>query len=80
MQLPVSADLTGRASGRPVVLAEELVMKPDRQQAQDLDRVVGIQLVHGLSAHTPAGYQPMPSAPGLDASGRPSQLLMVAAD
>ena len=57
VQLPVSADLAGRPRGRPVVLAQELVMKPYRQHSQDLDRVVGIKLVYRLTAHTPAGYQ-----------------------
>lgn len=57
VQLPVSAYLTGRPGGRPVVLAQELVMKPYGQCAQDLDRVVGIKLMYRLSAHTPAGYQ-----------------------
>jgi hypothetical protein len=38
-------------------------MKPHGEHAQDLDRVVGIKLVHRLSAHTPAGYQRMQSAP-----------------
>ena len=57
VQLPVSAYLTGRPCGRPVVLAQELVMKPYGQHTQDLDRVVGIKLMYRLSAHTPAGYQ-----------------------
>lgn len=57
VQLPVSAYLTGRPRGRPVVLAQELVMKPCGQYTQDLDRVVGINLMYRLSAHTPVGYQ-----------------------
>jgi len=79
VQLPVSADLTGRPRSRSVVLAQELVMKPHREHAQDLDRVVGIKLVHRLSAHTPAGYQRMPSAPVFQASVRSHQPLVVEA-
>ena len=65
VQLPVSADLTGCPGSRSVVLAQELVMKPHGEQTQDLDRVVGIKLVDRLSAHTPAGYQRILSAPCL---------------
>lgn len=53
VQLPVPAYLTGRPRGRPVVLAQELVMEPHGKPAQDLDRVVGIELVHRPSFLTP---------------------------
>jgi hypothetical protein len=48
-------------------------MKPRGQHPQDLDWVVGIKLVHWLSAHTAADYQRMPSALGPQASVRPRQ-------
>jgi hypothetical protein len=57
MQLPVCAYLASRPRCCPVVLAQELVMKPHRQHAQDLHRVVGIRLRNWLSAHNPARYQ-----------------------
>jgi hypothetical protein len=63
VQLPVSAYLPGRPCGRPVVLAQELVMKPCGQHTQDLDWVIGIKLMYWLSAHTPAGYQREASRP-----------------
>jgi hypothetical protein len=57
VQLSISAHLPGRPCCRPVVLAQELVMKTYGQHAQDLDRIVGVKVMYWLSAHTPAGYQ-----------------------
>ena len=79
MQLPVSAHLTGRPRGRPVVLAQKLVMKPYGQHTQDLDGVVGIKLMHRLSAHTPAGYQRRHGdKPWLEARAVSSQMITAA--
>jgi hypothetical protein len=57
MQLPVPAHLAGRPSRCSVIFAQELVMEPDREHTQDLDRVIRIRFVHRLGAHTHAGYQ-----------------------
>src|SRR6266566_8344762 len=57
MQLPVSAHLPRRLCRRLVVLGQELIVILGGQDAQDLDRVVLVRLVHGLRAHTSAGYQ-----------------------
>jgi len=54
-------------------------MKPCGQYTQDLDRVVGINLMYRLSAHTPAGYQGNPCRQlKLKASARSPQMIIAA--
>lgn len=51
MQMPVLLG-PSRASSRCVVVRQELLMKPGRQDTQDLDRVVRVVVIHGLRRHT----------------------------
>jgi hypothetical protein len=61
VQLPVSVHLPGRLRRRLVILSQELIMEPLRQDTQDVDRVIRVGLVHRLRAHTYGRYQRHPT-------------------